>query len=756
MTMDSSSSPRPQVPAWGWWDHIPLAFVIGVFVVLAARYALVVPPLEMPDEPWHLRRVATVLGRTLPEGHRLWAETEMRSSADAQPPLYYGLAALLTAPINWDAEPSVYELNPYVRVANLYGVTNRNAMFARVPMHWGDPLGQVLAVLRGISVLAAAGSVYWTYRILLVMFRGDRALVWTGLVLAALLPGMVYHGAVSGPTALGHCLGLATAYFSLDAAATGYPSLGRLRLAAVLAVLCALTVWWGWLAVAVVAAAHTQYRRSKPAATSSIRRELALTLGLLVLVAMASPAGLLHSSRLSGAQSMWAPVSEMTIPQRLDLALRSYVGVFGWLNITLDPAIYTALGVVGLLGLSGLLLTLAHWRWQGRSRLLDTGWIGTRLDPVRRIALVWALFSVVIAAEHLLLPRQYYLGSTFLSSSPLWGYLLALGVRSWARTYGRIVSGALAIVALAITVVAPSLYIRPAYLPPQRITLPQVPIDVHALDVSYGDSLYLVGYKLQRGTVEPGGHLPITLYWLARRPMTSDFTVNLTMLGRNDDMLSNLFTRAGSSLLPSSLWVPGDVIVQDAVLAVDADASIPVAGRLGLTVTEDATGTVIEPRSPAGEMLPPVLEFATVRVGSEEPVPLQPGVPLDVSLDGQVTLIGYEVAPAADTLQVTLYWRAEGPLLYDYSVFVHLVDRQGNILEQADGTPMNGEFPTGLWLMGEQVSDTHLLQIPADLPQGWYWLQVGMYRLDTLERLPVQGSDPVTDFVRVGPVRLQP
>jgi hypothetical protein len=55
---------------------------------------------------------------------------------------------------------------------------------------------------------------------------------------------------------------------------------------------------------------------------------------------------------------------------------------------------------------------------------------------------------------------------------------------------------------------------------------------------------------------------------------------------------------------------------------------------------------------------------------------------------------------------------------------------------QGDGPPLKGDYPTSLWAAGETISDPHTVALPDDMPVDQYRLLVGMYRLDTMERLP--------------------
>jgi hypothetical protein len=87
-----------------------------------------------------------------------------------------------------------------------------------------------------------------------------------------------------------------------------------------------------------------------------------------------------------------------------------------------------------------------------------------------------------------------------------------------------------------------------------------------------------------------------------------------------------------------------------------------------------------------------------------------------------------------------LYWQARRPTTKDYTTFIHLVDGQGNIQAQADGQPLGGDYPTSLWGAGELIRDEPKLALPENALPGHYRLLVGMYLLDTGQRLPVAGD----------------
>jgi hypothetical protein len=54
--------------------------------------------------------------------------------------------------------------------------------------------------------------------------------------------------------------------------------------------------------------------------------------------------------------------------------------------------------------------------------------------------------------------------------------------------------------------------------------------------------------------------------------------------------------------------------------------------------------------------------------------------------------------------------------------------------------PGDNSFPTGSWKPGLRISDTHRLDLPPDLAPGTYQVNVGLYLLETGERLPVMDA----------------
>lgn len=142
-----------------------------------------------------------------------------------------------------------------------------------------------------------------------------------------------------------------------------------------------------------------------------------------------------------------------------------------------------------------------------------------------------------------------------------------------------------------------------------------------------------------------------------------------------------------------------------------------------------------------------------------QPIALEPAHFVEATFGQLVRLHGYTVdAPgkpatpltAGQTIRLTLYWQALAPIPDNYTVFVHLrpANGEGN-LAQADHRPLGDLYPMTIWPVGEIIRETSELALPPDLPAGEYELWVGLYHLQTGERLPLQHDTSGENAVRL-------
>ncbi len=93
--------------------------------------------------------------------------------------------------------------------------------------------------------------------------------------------------------------------------------------------------------------------------------------------------------------------------------------------------------------------------------------------------------------------------------------------------------------------------------------------------------------------------------------------------------------------------------------------------------------------------------------------------PINYTYDGKIRLLGYQLQAGtvhpAESLPLTLYWQIVEPTGLDYSIFVHLLGRQRQVVGQIDTYPGGGHWPTTLLSPGDILAD--LYEVPI-LPEA--------------------------------------
>ncbi len=157
-----------------------------------------------------------------------------------------------------------------------------------------------------------------------------------------------------------------------------------------------------------------------------------------------------------------------------------------------------------------------------------------------------------------------------------------------------------------------------------------------------------------------------------------------------------------------------------------AIAAISALGMLGLGWWLPATGQKIVAGSCAIALflfaaLAPFLYIAPayakppLLTETDLPADIQP---VDFTYDNAVRLIGYKLHAGtvrpAQTLPLTLYWQIVQPVDLNYSIFVHLLGRQRQVIGQIDTYPGGGKWPTTLLSPGDILADDYQVPISPD------------------------------------------
>jgi hypothetical protein len=124
--------------------------------------------------------------------------------------------------------------------------------------------------------------------------------------------------------------------------------------------------------------------------------------------------------------------------------------------------------------------------------------------------------------------------------------------------------------------------------------------------------------------------------------------------------------------------------------------------------------------------------------------------------NGWIRLNGYALTPKSSpggAILLALRWQSMRPVSYDYHVFVHLLDAQGEKIAQRDGQPVQWLRPISSWQPGEEIVDHYGLLLPADLPTGEYTIAVGLYDPVSGQRLPISAG-PGDFAIELGPIEI--
>jgi len=131
-----------------------------------------------------------------------------------------------------------------------------------------------------------------------------------------------------------------------------------------------------------------------------------------------------------------------------------------------------------------------------------------------------------------------------------------------------------------------------------------------------------------------------------------------------------------------------------------------------------------------------------------------PRLPLE--FDGRLALVGAEPAVAlarpGDTLRLLTYWEVRRADPAPLVAFVHLTADGHDVWGQQDWLDV---WPDGLQ-PGDRFVQVHRVPVQAGAPAGEYHLQLGLYRPDTGERLPIAAEAASADRVWVAAVRIEP
>ena len=727
-----------------------LRLLLIAFFVLGLIYDQSTPIFEASDEAWHygvVREIAA--GRGLPI-QQLGKITTYRQEG-SQPPLYYALGAALTFWVDDSDAPSVDEYNPFAQVGvpgtpvNVNMVRHTNA--EGFPWH-----GRSLAVhlLRLFSLLLGCGTIALTYMLAHSLFPGRTGLALLASAITAFNPMVIFISAsVNNDSGIWLLSSLTMYVLVLSAQSDPHVQSSLMRplqpkyLPWTLGVLLGLAILTKLSALLIVPVVGTflLWRAWRGGNWRLFWHDaIIVTFCVLLLNGWWFYRNWVLYGEFLGTSTMVQvygivrsePVSLSALLIEWRGWWYSFWGVFGAFNVLPGQWVYALFTALVVLSIGGGVRAL----W---CRISDT----TATVEVNMAHRLMVLFVALTFVGNVLWSlRQHALqGRLALGAvAPISIYLAAGIVFLGGKWRERLIACIATVVLFIVSLVVAIVYVAPRYRPPSAMMETDLPADAFVMGVIFGDEIELLGYSVGDDAVRPGDTMQVTFYWRGLEEMDSDYNLGLNVHGRDMEHIAKLDTWPGGGLLPTGDWLPGAVYADRYSIQLSGKASAPTLVRLGVSFWLDSFAEPLSVSANGSAIASLMLETGRLLPGSQ--VEETDEIANGSTFAHGITLAGHKVlSQVASATHFMIFWHADNLVATDLTVFVHMLNADGEIVSQADGRPLNGDWPTSAWEPGNPVHDPRRLAYSSALPPGEYNILVGLYDPATGLRAPAHGPD---------------
>lgn len=274
---------------------------------------------------------------------------------------------------------------------------------------------------------------------------------------------------------------------------------------------------------------------------------------------------------------------------------------------------------------------------------------------------------------------------------------------------------------------------------------PLAPPASRRVDVTFGDTLHLLGYDLTPAQAAPGEPVTVRLYWRVTAPTDRTLTAAVQITGPDGRGVWGGADAYHPGAIPTTRWVPDRYVVDRYTFTIAPDAP-PFVGELRVFASERQGEQITELTTADGATSALLTSFRITgdyrRIAADELT--GPAVRYG---DG-VRLRGYALHTGDAQTCVTLRWEALAADRPAYTVLLHLRDAAGETIAVLDGPPLDGLYPTDHWQTGQTLDDRHCFPVPGGAAE----LLIGLYTQPDLTRaaaVTADGSRLPDDVLRV-------
>lgn len=167
---------------------------------------------------------------------------------------------------------------------------------------------------------------------------------------------------------------------------------------------------------------------------------------------------------------------------------------------------------------------------------------------------------------------------------------------------------------------------------------------------------------------------------------------------------------------------------------------LPGRYRLELLVRDERGNWLVSQSNDPTEPPRAAVALWSYEVGSPCDCVPDGGAVVGEVFDDGLRLLGYERRVSGDALDVVVYWQAYDTPRKSYTAFIHLLDRDGRLVDQFDAVPYDGTRLTTTWGVGRVVPFAARFRLPEE--GGPFEVRIGMYEFPSLQRLNTADGRP--------------
>jgi 4-amino-4-deoxy-L-arabinose transferase-like glycosyltransferase len=728
-------------------DQIRWVSLLLVYLWVAVSYVIMTPAGEGVDEIPHFDYVRFVREEQRLPVNRVGEPLEAWMAH--HPPLYYVLSALVISPFDTQDREEALFLNPRFEW-NESGEYGWNVVIV------GKEIGQsstlkALYLLRLFNVILGALALFFIYTTARLLFP-DQA--WAPLATAAIIglnPSFVFMAAT-----IHHDVLLAAVYAAglfWCVRATLHPLTLKLLLMGAGLVAAALLTKLSGATLSMVVAGVILARNARSEDWMPLMGgwrsrfvHLAVVGGLSLLLAGWWP---VRNWILYGDLLAW----EMFMRVHAHMAREGYFvyrdilwelvlgfgrtfwGAFGYMHILLPVWMREITWMFTVVALAGLLIAVPRmWQQRNYQRWQVVAW-SSLLVALALVVLSFIRFATyTVGAGH---GRYLFPVAVSLAN------LLTVGINGCTNwRHQRSIVLLLLVVMTAYAIAAPHYYVWPKYALPPMLSAQEVS-QAEPVEVRFDGGLTLQSVTVSDPIVIPGQGLSVVTYWMADETVERSYDpwIELALVSEDGVLLGRATFWPEMATLPAvwhgriianpqSFYIPQDDISGQIVL------SIQVRNGKGGAVIPTSTGaqSVV-----VGELvaLGAVMAFHEYQI----PTPVRNEIFAD-ALHLLSVSFPDKIEPAR-VFPVQFFWKVLQPVAADYTIFIHIVDSNDQIIAQLDRPPGGGTSPTSSWQVDQLLRDTYPVPLPSDLPPGLYRVRMGLYTWPDLTLQPVHNGESV-------------